>query len=55
MENALKEFKTDQKKLLELMATVARAAENSSFISDLMESGELFSPFVLPPRKPIHF
>lgn len=44
LENALKEFKTDQKKLLELMATVARAAENSSFISDLMESGELFSP-----------
>lgn len=44
LKNALTEFKKDQAKLLSLMSTVARAADQSSLISDLMESGELFSP-----------
>lgn len=44
LKNALLEFKQDQKKLLSLMSTVAKAADKSRLISDLMESGEMFSP-----------
>lgn len=44
LKNALVEFKEDQKKLLSLLATVTKAGEESRFISELMESGELFSP-----------
>ncbi|MEG2507734.1 MAG: SNF2 helicase-associated domain-containing protein, partial [Longicatena sp.] len=44
LKNALIEFKKDQKKLLQLMATVSKAACKSGFISDLMETGELFAP-----------
>lgn len=44
LKNALLEFKDDQKKLLSLLSAVAKAADASSLIGDLMESGELFSP-----------
>ena len=44
LKNALTEFKKDQKKLLELLATVGKAADQSSLISSMVESGELFSP-----------
>jgi len=47
LKNALKEFDGDQKKLLILISTVIKAAEKSSFISELLESGELFSPLKL--------
>ena len=43
LKNALTEFEGDEKKLLALISTVINAAERSSFISELMESGELFS------------
>ena len=44
LKNALLEFKDDQSKLLQLLSTVSRAADKSEFISELVESGELFSP-----------
>lgn len=44
LKNALKEFDGDEKKLFALISTVIKAAEKSAFISDLLESGELFSP-----------
>ncbi|MBF4694657.1 DEAD/DEAH box helicase [Fusibacter ferrireducens] len=44
LKNALKEFDGDEKKLFSLISTVIKAAEKSAFISDLLESGELFSP-----------
>jgi len=47
LKNALEEFEGDEKKLLSLIATVIKAAEKSNFISDLLESGELFSPLKL--------
>lgn len=47
LKNALREFAGEEKQLLSLIATVIRAAEKSSFISDLLESGELFSPLKL--------
>ena len=47
LKNALTEFDGDEKKLLSLISTVIKAAEKSSFISELLESGELFSPLKL--------
>jgi non-specific serine/threonine protein kinase len=44
LRNALAEYKGDEKLLLSLMSTVIKAADSSQLISDLMESGELFSP-----------
>ncbi|MCL2253915.1 MAG: DEAD/DEAH box helicase [Lachnospiraceae bacterium] len=44
LKNALLEYKDRQDLLLKLLATVSRAADASSFISELVESGELFSP-----------
>ncbi|MGB4438460.1 MAG: SNF2-related protein, partial [Sedimentibacter sp.] len=47
LKNALSEFEGDEKKLISLISTVIKAAEKSSFISGLLESGELFSPLKL--------
>jgi len=47
LKNALSEFKGDEKKLISLISTVVKAAEKSAFISELLESGELFSPLKL--------
>ncbi|MEG0864699.1 MAG: DEAD/DEAH box helicase [Clostridia bacterium] len=44
LENALLEFQRDQKKLLALLAAVTRACEQSALLTELVESGELFSP-----------
>jgi non-specific serine/threonine protein kinase len=44
LKNALMEYKEDRDKLLALLATVSRAVERSELISELVESGELFSP-----------
>jgi len=47
LKNALSEFKGDENKLISLISTVVKAAEKSSFITELLESGELFSPLKL--------
>lgn len=47
LKNALKEFDGDERKLLALISTVIKAAEKSAFISELLESGELFAPLKL--------
>ncbi|MBN2259945.1 MAG: DEAD/DEAH box helicase [Clostridiales bacterium] len=47
LKNALEEFKGDEKNLLSLISTVIKAAEKSNFISELLESGELFAPIKL--------
>ena len=44
LKDALLEYRDNQKLLLQLLAMVSRAAEISDFISELVESGELFSP-----------
>ena len=44
LKNALTEFEGDEKMLLALITTVIKAAQDSDFISALLESGELFSP-----------
>ena len=47
LKHALVEFQQDEKKLISLLITVTKAAEQSHFIGDLFESGELFSPLKL--------
>lgn len=44
--HALKNF-DDQKKLIQLIGSVAKASEKSDFISEILVSGELFSPLAL--------
>ncbi len=44
LKSALLEYKGQTEKLLELLSTVSRAMQKSELISDLVESGELFSP-----------
>jgi SNF2 family DNA or RNA helicase len=46
LKHALQEYENDNEKLLELLATVHRAAERGPLIADLLETGELFQPFV---------
>ena len=47
LKNALVEYGKNSKKLLELLSTVNRASEKSAFISELVESGEIFHPIGL--------
>lgn len=47
LKNALLEYRNDEKMLLKLLSTVSIVADRSTFISGLMESGELFSPIKL--------
>lgn len=44
LKNSLVEYKDNEKLLISLLSTVVKAADKSSLISKLMESGELFSP-----------
>ncbi len=55
LKNALEEFNGDEKKLLALISTVIKAAEKSSFISELLESGELFAPLKLTAEEAYTF
>jgi non-specific serine/threonine protein kinase len=47
LKNALVEHGKNSRKLLELLATVNKAAEKSTFISEIVESGEIFHPLGL--------
>ncbi len=47
LKNALMEYGENSQKLLELLATVNKAARQSPFISELLESGEIFHPIGL--------
>jgi len=55
LKNALVEFKKDDRQLLSLMSAVTKAAETSLLISDLMESGELFSPLKFTAKEAYEF
>jgi non-specific serine/threonine protein kinase len=47
---ALQEYRDDNNKLLELLTTVYEAAGNSTLITELLESNELFSPLAWSSR-----
>jgi non-specific serine/threonine protein kinase len=55
LKNALTEFRGDEKALLQLLATVSRAADKSDFITDLTESGELFHALKFQPNESYTF
>lgn len=55
LKNALEEYKHDEKRLLSLLATVTKAAESSEFISEILESGELFLPIKLTSKEAYTF
>jgi non-specific serine/threonine protein kinase len=50
LKRALQEFDGDQAALLGLLSTVSKAANDSEFITSLVESGELFSPLKFEPE-----
>jgi len=47
LKNALMEYGENSQKLLELLATVNKAARQSPFVYELLESGEIFHPIGL--------
>ncbi|MDR1033548.1 MAG: DEAD/DEAH box helicase [Bifidobacteriaceae bacterium] len=55
LRRALEEFEDDQKSLLVLLSAVSRAANQSELISELVESGELFSPLKFNPEDAYDF
>lgn len=47
---ALNEFNYDESSMLSLLSAVSKAADKSTFISDLIESGELMHPLKFSPQ-----
>jgi len=55
LKNALIEYGQNSRKLLDLLSTVNKAAERSSFVSGLVENGEIFYPIGLNPDEAYTF
>jgi len=55
LKNAILEYGENSKKLLELLSTVNKASETSAFISELVESGEIFHPLSLTAEEAYTF
>lgn len=55
LKNALVEYGQSSKKLLELLSTVNRAAQQSPFVSGLLDTGEIFHPIGLYPDEAYTF
>ena len=55
LKNALIEFAGQRESLLKLLSTVSRAMEQSNFISELVESGEIFHPLKLTAHEAYTF
>lgn len=53
--NALREYRSEQSKLLNLLSTVHRAAEQSQLIQGFLESGEIFQPLSLTAAEALIF
>lgn len=53
--HAIEAFKEDQKKLINLISAVTRISTESVFISQILESGELFSPLKLSADEAYEF
>ena len=52
---ALTEYGKESKKLLDLLSTVQTAANESSFISEILNSGEIFHPLALSAKEAFIF
>ncbi|WNF35091.1 DEAD/DEAH box helicase [Bacillaceae bacterium IKA-2] len=55
LKHALLEYKGQNDRLLKLLATVSKAAQKSDFISEFIESGELFSPLQFTSKEAYTF
>jgi hypothetical protein len=55
LRHALQEYGKDSQKLLELLATVYRAAKDSALITKMIDSGELFHPLAWTAREAFVF
>ena len=55
LKHALNEYGQDSGKLLDLLATVQRAAKESALIAGLLESGELFHPLAWSAKEAYTF
>ena len=55
LKNALIEYEGDSKKLLVLLSTVNKACESSMFISEIVESGDVFHPIRLDAKEAYTF
>ncbi len=55
LENALKEFGDDTRKLIDLLASVKRAAAGSDLIRSIMDSREIFHPLRFTPGEAYQF
>ena len=55
LKHALQEYEKNEKKLLELLTTVHRAAKESALIAGLLESGELFHPLAWSAKEAYTF
>jgi superfamily II DNA or RNA helicase len=55
LKNALMEYGQNSKKLLEMLSTVNKATQQSSFVSGLVETGEIFYPIGLNPDEAYTF
>jgi len=52
---ALTEYENDQKKMLELLATVNIASQKSLFMKELLDEGEIFHPLSWTTKDAFHF
>ncbi len=55
LKHALEEYGAESGKLLELLASVQRAAKQSNLIRDLLDSGELFHPLAMTSKEAFTF
>jgi len=55
LKHALQEFGDERPRLLELLATVYRAARRSKLLSSLLESGRIFQPLAFDSRRALTF
>ncbi|MCK5806728.1 MAG: ATP-dependent helicase, partial [Lentisphaeria bacterium] len=55
LKHALQEFGDDREKLLDLLATVYRAARESKLLTSLLESGHIFQPLALDTHRALTF
>jgi len=55
LKNALLEYKDNNKELLKLLSTVNKAAQNSAFIAELIDTGEIFHPIGMTAKEAYTF
>ncbi|MGM0379666.1 MAG: DEAD/DEAH box helicase [Bacillota bacterium] len=55
LKNALKEYKKDSKKMLQLLSTIIKASKKSNLIKEIYSSGEIFHPIKFSSKEAYTF